>query len=106
MASYGFVSNATYGTGMAVAWIAFVRNYGKSPLAAGQWKAFLAFYAGEQRAHICPTALKIVENAVAERDDKQLHCSKGGLSCCRVLDTAELPTPFAVHASSCNGAIL
>lgn len=46
MASYGFVSNLTYGTGLAVAWIAFVRQVGKSPLMAGQWKAFLAFYAG------------------------------------------------------------
>ncbi|KAK9916626.1 hypothetical protein WJX75_005064 [Coccomyxa subellipsoidea] len=46
VASYGFVSNLTYGTGLAVAWIAFVRQVGKSPLMAGQWKAFLAFYAG------------------------------------------------------------
>jgi hypothetical protein len=46
VASYGFVSNATYGTGLAVAWIAFVRQVGRSPLMAGQWKAFLAFYAG------------------------------------------------------------
>lgn len=46
VASYGFVSNLTYGAGLAVAWIAFVRQVGKSPLMAGQWKAFLAFYAG------------------------------------------------------------
>ncbi|BDA41122.1 hypothetical protein COCOBI_01-7770 [Coccomyxa sp. Obi] len=46
VASYGFVSNLTYGTGLAVAWIAFVGQVGKSPLMAGQWKAFLAFYAG------------------------------------------------------------
>jgi len=31
---------------MAVAWIAFVRQFNKSPLMPGQWKAFLAFYAG------------------------------------------------------------
>ncbi len=31
---------------MAVAWIGFVRQFGKSPLMPGQWKAFLAFYAG------------------------------------------------------------
>jgi hypothetical protein len=40
------VSNLTYGAGLAVAWIGFVRQMGKSPLMAGQWKAFLAFYAG------------------------------------------------------------
>lgn len=46
VASYGFVSNVTYGGGMAVAWIAFVKQKGLSPLMPGQWKAFLAFYAG------------------------------------------------------------
>eukprot|EP00208_Stichococcus_sp_RCC1054_P002796 CAMPEP_0206139412 /NCGR_PEP_ID=MMETSP1473-20131121/5911_1 /ASSEMBLY_ACC=CAM_ASM_001109 /TAXON_ID=1461547 /ORGANISM="Stichococcus sp, Strain RCC1054" /LENGTH=212 /DNA_ID=CAMNT_0053533197 /DNA_START=203 /DNA_END=842 /DNA_ORIENTATION=+ len=44
--SYGVVSNVTYGGGMAVAWIAFVKQRGLSPLMPGQWKAFLAFYAG------------------------------------------------------------
>lgn len=43
---YGFVSNATYGTGMAVSWVAFVKQYGVSPLMPGQWKAFMAWYAG------------------------------------------------------------
>ena len=47
VASYGFVSNVTYGTGLAVSWIGFVRQFGKSPFMPGQWKAFLAFYAGE-----------------------------------------------------------
>ncbi len=80
--SYGLISNITYGGGMAVggtsvymrwhvyyhtcsvplllfwlfeqvAWIAFVRRRGVSPLAAGQWQAFLAFYAG--KASIRPT---------------------------------------------------
>lgn len=46
VASYGFVSNATYGTGMAVSWVAFVKQYGVSPLMPGQWKAFMAWYAG------------------------------------------------------------
>jgi hypothetical protein len=44
--SYGFVSNVTYGGGMAVAWIYFVKHKGLSPLMPGQWKAFLAYYAG------------------------------------------------------------
>ena len=34
------------GTGLAVSWIAFVQQRHVSPLAAGQWQAFLAFYAG------------------------------------------------------------
>eukprot|EP00884_Botryococcus_braunii_P009355 jgi/Botrbrau1/18420/Bobra.0072s0012.1 len=46
VASYGLVSNITYGAGMAVSWILFVKQTGKSPLMSGQWKAFLAFYAG------------------------------------------------------------
>ena len=46
VASYGFVSNITYGAGLAVAWIGFVRQTGSSPLMAGQWAKFLAFYAG------------------------------------------------------------
>ncbi len=48
MSSYGAISNVTYGGGLAVAWIAFVRQFNKSPLEAGQWKAFVAFYAGEK----------------------------------------------------------
>ncbi|KAK9841801.1 hypothetical protein WJX81_004041 [Elliptochloris bilobata] len=46
VASYGTVSNITYGGGLAVSWIAFVRQTGMGPLMPGQWKAFLAFYAG------------------------------------------------------------
>ncbi len=57
VASYGFVSNLTYGTGLAVAWIAFVRQVGKSPLMAGQWKAFLAFYAGGSQSHMLNSPL-------------------------------------------------
>ena len=46
VASYGFVSNVTYGGGLAVSWIAFFNQKGVSPLAPGKWPAFLAFYAG------------------------------------------------------------
>ncbi|GLC56408.1 hypothetical protein PLESTB_001101600 [Pleodorina starrii] len=45
-ASYGFISNVTYGICLGTAWISFVKATGKSPLAAGQWPAFLGFYAG------------------------------------------------------------
>ncbi|EFJ45124.1 hypothetical protein VOLCADRAFT_94642 [Volvox carteri f. nagariensis] len=45
-ASYGFISNVTYCTCLGIAWISFVRATGTSPLAAGQWPAFLGFYAG------------------------------------------------------------
>ena len=42
VASYGFVSNVTYGGGLAVCWVGFVRKYAISPLAA--WPKFMAFY--------------------------------------------------------------
>lgn len=44
VASYGFISNVTYGGGMAVSWVGFVKKYAASPLAQGQWPKFLAFY--------------------------------------------------------------
>jgi len=44
VASYGAVSNVTYGGGMAVSWVGFVKKFGVSPLAQGQWPKFLAFY--------------------------------------------------------------
>ena len=53
VASYGAISNVTYGGGLAVAWIAFVRQFNKSPLMPGQWKAFVAFYAGDFIACSC-----------------------------------------------------
>jgi len=37
VASYGFISNVTYGGGMAVSWVGFVKKYAVSPLASGQW---------------------------------------------------------------------
>lgn len=45
-ASYGFISNVNYGTCLAIAWLGFVKKYGVAPTAPGQWKVFLAFYAG------------------------------------------------------------
>lgn len=45
-ASYGFISNLNYGSALGMAWLAFVKRYGVSPMAPGQWPAFLAFYAG------------------------------------------------------------
>lgn len=44
VASYGFISNVTYGGGMAFTWVAFVKQYGLSPLAPGGWTRYLAFY--------------------------------------------------------------
>ena len=44
VASYGAISNITYGGGMAVTWVAFVKQYGLSPLAQGAWTRYLAFY--------------------------------------------------------------
>jgi hypothetical protein len=44
--SYGFVSNVSYITCMIIAWVTHGKRYGLSPLAPGQWKAFLLIYSG------------------------------------------------------------
>lgn len=44
--SYGWVSNMSYVISISVAWFIFSKQTGKSPLAPGQWKSFLAVYAG------------------------------------------------------------
>lgn len=44
--SYGFVSNMSYVVSVSVAWFGFTKKTGLSPLAPGQWKPFLAVYAG------------------------------------------------------------
>lgn len=44
--SYGFISNVSYGSCVAIAWITHVKRTGLSPLVAGQWSGFLAVYAG------------------------------------------------------------
>ena len=46
VASYGVISNVTYGTCVVIAWLSFVKATGQSPLAPGQWTGFLGFYAG------------------------------------------------------------
>jgi len=44
--SYGFVSNMSYCVSVGLAWFGFSKQTGLSPLAPGQWKKFLAVYAG------------------------------------------------------------
>mmetsp|Transcript_30022 Transcript_30022/g.36597 ORF Transcript_30022/g.36597 Transcript_30022/m.36597 type:complete len:297 (+) Transcript_30022:58-948(+) len=44
--SYGFVSNMSYAVSVSLAWYGFTKKTGLSPLAPGQWKPFLAVYAG------------------------------------------------------------
>merc|ERR1712118_212630 len=44
--SYGFVSNVNACTLVTIAWIICGRTTGLSPLAAGNWKAFLGIYGG------------------------------------------------------------
>jgi hypothetical protein len=44
--SYGWVSNMSYSVSVSVAWYIFSKQTGLSPLAPGQWKKFLAVYAG------------------------------------------------------------
>ena len=39
-------SASRYGACLTFSWVTFVRQRGVSPLASGQWPAFLAFYAG------------------------------------------------------------
>eukprot|EP00588_Corethron_pennatum_P015829 CAMPEP_0194279560 /NCGR_PEP_ID=MMETSP0169-20130528/13998_1 /TAXON_ID=218684 /ORGANISM="Corethron pennatum, Strain L29A3" /LENGTH=253 /DNA_ID=CAMNT_0039024001 /DNA_START=51 /DNA_END=812 /DNA_ORIENTATION=+ len=44
--SYGWVSNVSYSVTVSLAWYIFSKRKGLSPLAPGQWKGFLAIYAG------------------------------------------------------------
>jgi hypothetical protein len=44
--AYGFVSNVSYITCLVLSWISFSSSTQLSPLAPGQWKPFLAIYAG------------------------------------------------------------
>lgn len=44
--SYGWVSNMSYCVTVSCAWYIFSRQTGLSPLQPGQWKPFLAVYAG------------------------------------------------------------
>ncbi|KAL7526674.1 hypothetical protein ACHAXR_001593 [Thalassiosira sp. AJA248-18] len=44
--SYGFVSNMSYAVTLSLSWYGFSTKTGLSPLAPGQWKPFLAVYAG------------------------------------------------------------
>jgi hypothetical protein len=44
--SYGWVSNVSYSISVSLAWFIFSKQSGLSPLAPGQWKGFLAVYAG------------------------------------------------------------
>mmetsp|Transcript_112919 Transcript_112919/g.315473 ORF Transcript_112919/g.315473 Transcript_112919/m.315473 type:complete len:253 (+) Transcript_112919:106-864(+) len=44
--SYGWVSNVSYSVTVSLAWYIFSKRTGLSPLAPGQWKSFLAVYAG------------------------------------------------------------
>lgn len=44
--SYGWVSNMSYAVILSLSWYGFSKKTGMSPLAPGQWKPFLAVYAG------------------------------------------------------------
>lgn len=44
--SYGWVSNVSYSVTVSLAWYIFSKRTGLSPMAPGQWKSFLAVYAG------------------------------------------------------------
>jgi len=44
--SYGWVSNMSYAITLSLSWYTHSKKTGLSPLAPGQWKPFLAVYAG------------------------------------------------------------
>jgi len=44
--SYGWISNMSYAVALSLSWYGFSAKTGLSPLAPGQWKPFLAIYAG------------------------------------------------------------
>lgn len=44
--SYGWVSNMSYAVTLSLSWYGFSKKTGLGPLAPGQWKPFLAVYAG------------------------------------------------------------
>lgn len=44
--AYSFVSNVNYGIFFTIAWMNHVKQTGMIPFAKGQWKAFMAVYAG------------------------------------------------------------
>ncbi|KAL3756885.1 hypothetical protein ACHAWU_007726 [Discostella pseudostelligera] len=44
--SYGWVSNMSYAVTLSLSWYGFSKKTGMSPLAPGQWKPYLAVYAG------------------------------------------------------------
>jgi len=46
MLSYGWISNLNACCLTMLSWVTFAKSTGLSPLAAGQWKPFLAVYAG------------------------------------------------------------
>lgn len=44
--SYGWVSNMSYAVTLSLSWYGFSKKTGMSPLSTGQWKPYLAVYAG------------------------------------------------------------
>lgn len=90
-ASYGFISNLNYGTALGVAWLAFVKKYGVAPTAPGQWKVFLAFYAGVCEFVVCWLLSKDsgerAATATADWQQERLSCGhqegSSSMSCSR-----------------------
>jgi hypothetical protein len=51
MMLYGFICNVSSGTVMSIAWYAFSKRTGLSPLSPGQWKGFVGVNAGVMVVH-------------------------------------------------------
>lgn len=90
--AYGFVSNVSYVTCLILAWLSHGRMYGLSPLAPGQWKAFLLIYTGFFAANnvirplrfslslaLTPFFMRIVDNV-----QKKLKVNKAIATACVV----------------------
>jgi hypothetical protein len=75
MLSYGFVSNMSYAVTVSCAWYIYSCRTNLSPIAPGQWKGFLAVYAGFWVFNniVRPLRLAISVGMVAPQFDRILN---------------------------------
>jgi hypothetical protein len=75
MLSYGFVSNMSYAVTVSCAWYIYSCRTNLSPIAPGQWKGFLAVYAGFWVFNniVRPLRLAISVGMVAPQFDRLLN---------------------------------
>ena len=90
--------------GMAVSWIAYVKQTGKSPLAGGQWKLFLKFFAGKHLSQALPCCCPepVISTLIFTPSKEYNGCGHS----CRLLDSAALFASAALHPEPGDGALL